>query len=130
MTTDVASILETLGNGGALAILVSYMIWDKIQMRKDRQAEECLRAEERKIDEQKLEAERSRNNLTLERLAQANENLAGSNENIANTLELLKMQMETHDILLRGHDERAIKIKEEMTEVKTIVGSCHGRISR
>lgn len=60
---------------------------------------------------------RKTNNETLIKLSE-------SNENIAKALELLKMSMENNDKLLRQHDERAIKIKEQLNEIVGAVSSC------
>lgn len=124
MTTEITSIIGILTNGGAMAFLVAYLIYQDKVKREDKLHEEEERCKREDIEKEKDRQERERYNATLEQIAK-------SSENVANTLDLLKKQMETNDTTYRNHDERAIgianfqvAIDNKLDNIISIVSSC------
>ena len=94
---------------GILMVIAGVFIWNTIQDRIDK-----------KDATEKNEKRDTKYNESLQLLSQ-------SNDNIASALNLLKTSTDTNNSLLKEHDERAIKICENIVEIKAMVNNCPKR---
>jgi hypothetical protein len=98
--------IKAISEYGVLIVIAGVFIWMVVTDRKaSKQREEDTKKRDDKYNE----------SLSL---------LSQSNENIAKSLDLLTRSMETNETLLRQHDERSIKMKEDIAEVRVLVSNC------
>lgn len=106
------SIVKLVGEYGILTAIAIVFIWTTILDRKDK-------VQDKKDKKEEIEKNEKRDNKYNESL----QLLSQSNDNIASALNLLKTSTDTNNCLLREHDERAIKIREDIIEIKTVVNN-------
>lgn len=101
--------IKAITENGILVVIAAVFIWTILADRKDNTKREI-----------EIKERDDTYNTSLSLLSKAIDNMA-------NLIDLLRQSNDNQASMLKTHDERSIKIKEEMTEIKTIVGGCNKR---
>ena len=101
-----SEIAKIIGDYGILTAIAIVFIFNTIQDRKDKKEQEVSNG---KRDEKYNES------LSL---------LAKAIDNMGNLIDLLKQSNDNQAEVFKQHDERSICIKEDLIEIKTLVGNC------